>query len=161
MLKRNQGEVVEAVALALESERGEEAPDVVTYDKKHGRLEIREYWWLPVDEELRHYPATEYRRPAVRRCGRVRRSYRLLHEKEWHEEEHLWLYQARVELEVTPERLSRWVRGHWGDREQGLLGARCDIWGGSGSRTADRDAAPHFAQCGAQSDTAARLSIYS
>jgi len=113
VLKRNQGEVVEAVALALESERGEEAPDVVTYDKKHGRLEIREYWWLPVDEELRHYPATEYRRPAVRRCGRVRRSYRLLHEKEWHEEEHLWLYQARVELEVTPERLSRWVRGHW------------------------------------------------
>jgi len=114
VLKRNQGEVLEAVAFALECEREGEPPDVVTYDKQHGRLEVREYWWMPVDEELRRYLAEEYGRRDVRWCGRVRRSRRLLHEERCQVEESLWVYQARVDLEVTPERLSRWVRCHWG-----------------------------------------------
>lgn len=68
---------------------------------------------MPVDEELRRYLAEEYSRRDVRRCGRVRRSRRLLHEERWQTKESLWVYQARVDLEVTPERLSRWVRCHW------------------------------------------------
>ena len=101
------------MAFALECEKGGKPPDVVTCDKRHGRLEQREYWWLEVDEELRRYLAEEYGRRDVRWCGRVRRSRRLLHEEGWEVEESLWLYQAEVDLEVTPERLSRWVRHHW------------------------------------------------
>ena len=113
MLKRNQGEVREAVLFALECEKGDDPPDVVTYDKGHGRLEVREYWWMPVDEELRHYLAEEYGRRDVRWCGRVRRTRQALYEDEARVEEVVWIYQARIDREVTPERLSRWVRCHW------------------------------------------------
>lgn len=113
MLKRNQGEVWDAVTFALEQEKGGVPPDVTTCDKGHGRLEVREYWWMPVDEELRCYLAAEYGRREVRWCGRVRRAWRVLHEEQWRVEESIWIYQAQVALEVTPERLSRWTRCHW------------------------------------------------
>lgn len=42
MLKRNQGEVWDAVTFALEQEKGGVAPDVTPCDKGHGRREVRE-----------------------------------------------------------------------------------------------------------------------
>lgn len=105
--------MLEAVVFALERGRRGEPSDVVTYDKRHGRLEVREYRWMAVDEPLRGYLAQEYGWRDVRWCGCVRRSRRLLHEETWQTEEVVWTYQAPAELGVTPVQLSQWVRRHW------------------------------------------------
>jgi len=114
VLKGPQGEVREAVITALELTPPEQLHYVVHYNKGHGRIERRAYWWLEVDDALQAYLAETYGWTHVRWCGRVRRSRRLLHESSTHEEETFWLFQAPATWDpVTPEQLSDWVRAHW------------------------------------------------
>ena len=71
MLKENQPEVKEAVRVWVEGE-GREAADLVTVDKRHGRIEERSLWWVEAGE-LGRYLEEELDWPGVTVCGRIRR----------------------------------------------------------------------------------------
>lgn len=101
-MKGNHGEVREALRLGIESEKGGKPPDVVEMDKQHGRLEIREYWWVEGDAEMRAYLADEYGWPEVRWYGRVRRKRRPLHQEVWSTEEVIVLYGGESGPAPTP-----------------------------------------------------------
>lgn len=113
MVKENHGEVLEALIEGLEAERGESPPDWKEWDRRHGRLEVREYWWVKADPEMQAYLEQEYGWPAVCWYGRVRRRRTPLHRSEWSTEEVVVVYGTRRGPEPTPRQLSRWTRGHW------------------------------------------------
>jgi hypothetical protein len=52
-VKENHGELREALKVAIEIEKGKAPPDVIEHDRGHGRLEIREYWWVKAEEDMR------------------------------------------------------------------------------------------------------------
>ena len=110
MLKENQPEVKEAVRVWVEGEKGGKAPDHVTVEKRHGRIEERALWWVEA-EELGAYLEEEDDWPGVQVCGRIRRVRWKGAEREV--EEHLWVCSAPGEW-ATPERVQGWLRGHWG-----------------------------------------------
>ena len=113
-VKGNHGEFEEAVAVAVGEAVQHREPDVVQTEKRHGRIERRQYWWVKVDETLRKYFAKEYGWGDVRWCGVIRRRWRRLYESAWHEEERLWTFSARQDFPApTAEGLSLWARGHW------------------------------------------------
>jgi len=113
-VKGNHGKLYAALQATLQEVVAQRPADVVQNDRGHGRVEKREFWWLPVDKELRKHLEGEYGRPQVRWCGLVRRTWRHLHEEDWHVNERIWLYQsARSKEGATPQRLSAWTRGHW------------------------------------------------
>lgn len=115
-MKGNQPEVKEALDFWIEerwaSGGGRPAPQWVTVDKGHGRMEQREVWWVEAGE-LGAYLEQEYDWPAVTVCGRIKRYRRKLGAREWEEEEHTWVTSAPA-AQATPERVQRWLRGHWG-----------------------------------------------
>jgi predicted transposase YbfD/YdcC len=80
-------------------------------NRRHGRVEHREYWWVEADEEMRMYLERELGWPQVRWYGWVKRQRKRLRSGEWSEEEVVWIYGG--EKEVTPRQLSQWARGHW------------------------------------------------
>jgi hypothetical protein len=53
IVKENHGELREALKVAIEIEKGKAPPDVIEHDRGHGRLEIREYWWVKAEEDMR------------------------------------------------------------------------------------------------------------
>ena len=113
LLKGNHGEVTSAVAYWLEVQLGTAPPDYVEMDKRHGRVEKREYWWT-ASAELEAYLAQEYGWEGVRLCGRVRRQRRPLTADEWTEcEEYVAVYGSRCSHLPTAPQCSQWLRGHW------------------------------------------------
>ena len=54
-------------------EKGMAPPDVVEFDRGHGRLEVREYWWVKADKDIGW--------PDVRWYGKVRRERTLLYRR--------------------------------------------------------------------------------
>lgn len=113
-MKENHGAVLEALVEGVALEKGGSSPDVVEWDLQHGRLEVREYWWVKADEEMRGYLEDEFGWPEVRWYGRVRRRRRPFHQEKWSSEEVIIIYGGDGGPEATPQQLSRWVRGHWG-----------------------------------------------
>ena len=88
-------------------------PDDITYDKQHGRLEQREYWWVAADE-LEPYVAETYGWRGLKLCGRVRRSRRRLHQADWESvETSCWVC---LSLHDPPDgaQCCRCLRQHWG-----------------------------------------------
>jgi len=93
--------------------KGPTEPDITTHQKRHGRLEQREYWWVAADE-LEPYVAEAYGWQGLKLCGRVRRSRRRLHQTEWESvETSCWVY---LSLQAAPSgpQCCRWLRQHWG-----------------------------------------------
>ena len=112
MLKGNHGEVTEAVDYWIDALKGAGPPDRVTYDKRHGRLERREYWWVAADE-LAPYVAETYGWSGLKLCGRVRRSRRRLSHADWESvETSCWVY---LSSHAPPEGWTccQWLRQHW------------------------------------------------
>ena len=102
-----------AIAYWLEVQLGTAPPDYVEIDKRHGRVEKREYWWT-VSAELEAYLAQEYGWAGVQLCGRVRRQRRPLTADEWTDsEEHVLVYGSRQAQLPAAAQCSRWLRGHW------------------------------------------------
>jgi hypothetical protein len=137
-VKENHGEVREALLEGIIAEKGASPPDIKEWDRRHGRIEVREYWWVEADEEMKRYlelvfpdyshgPALkveadeemkryleqEFGWPEVRWYGRVRRRRALLHSGEWSTKEVIVIYGEKGGPNPTPQQLSRWVRGHW------------------------------------------------
>jgi len=86
-------------------EKGMAPPDVVEFDRGHGRLEVREYWWVKADKDISW--------PDVRWYGKVRRERTLLYKGKRSIEEVMAIYGGGRGLNPSPKELSRWVRGHW------------------------------------------------
>ncbi len=113
LLKGNHGEVTTAIAYWLEVQLGAAAPDYVEIDKRHGRLEKREYWWT-ASAELEAYLAQEYGWEGVRLCGRVRRQRRPLTADQWTAcEEHVVVYGSRQAQLPATAQCAQWLRKHW------------------------------------------------
>lgn len=112
-MKENHGEVREALLVGLQGEKGGSPPDWRECERQHGRLEVREYWWVEADSEMEAYLEREYGWPAVRWYGRVRRRRRPLYRSEWSTQEVVVVYGTRRGPMPTPQQLSRWTRGHW------------------------------------------------
>ena len=79
----NHGEVREALLEGIIAEKGASPPDIKEWNRRHGRMEVREYWWVEADEEMKRYLEQEFGWPEVRWYGRVRRRRALLHSGEW------------------------------------------------------------------------------
>lgn len=112
-MKENHGEVREALLEGIIAEKGASPPDIKEWDRRHGRIEVREYWWVEADEEMKRYLEQEFGWPEVRWYGRVRRRRALLHSGEWSTKEVIVIYGEKGGPNPTPQQLSRWVRGHW------------------------------------------------
>ena len=92
---------------------GRPAPDRVTVDKGHGRVERRELWWVEA-KELGAYLEREYEWPGVTVCGRIRRYRRATDATGWEGIEELtWITSAPV-AQASPDCVLAWLRGHWG-----------------------------------------------
>jgi len=97
----------------LKDQIGDVAADYVEYDKRHGRVEERSYWWV-ADPEFTRYLAQDYGWPDVQMCGRVVRKRRTLQAMAWAEvEELIVIYGSRQVALPTPEQCSHWLREHW------------------------------------------------
>lgn len=97
----------------LEVQLGKAPPAQVEWNKRHGRIEQREYWWTE-SQELEAYLAREYGWEGVRLCGRVRRYRKPLGAETWTQvEENIVIYGSRESKLPTAEQCSRWLRGHW------------------------------------------------
>lgn len=91
---------------------GAAAPDVVTVNKGHGRIEQRELWAVPTGD-LEVYLEQAYGWPAVKWCGRIRRARRPSDQAEWENvEEHTWIFGSR-NVAATPQLIACWLRGYW------------------------------------------------
>jgi len=112
-MKNNHGEVKEAITLVVKEAAASRPPDVERWEKGHGRLEYRAYWWVEVDEPLRTYLADEYGWSDVQWCGLGRRRWRHVYEDQWREEERIFVFSSRGDCSPTPEQLSQWAREHW------------------------------------------------
>lgn len=88
-MKENHGEVREALLEGIIAEKGASPPDIKEWNRRHGRIEVREYWWVEADEEMKRYLEQEFGWPEVRWYGRVRRRRALLHSHE-RSDCHLW-----------------------------------------------------------------------
>ena len=64
-------------------------------NRRHGRVENREYWWVEADEEMRMYLERELGWPQVRWYGWVKRQRKRLRSGEWSEEEVVWISRKR------------------------------------------------------------------
>jgi hypothetical protein len=113
IVKENHGELREALKVAIEIEKSKAPPDVEEHDRGHGRLEIRKYWWVKAEEDMREYLEREFGWPDVRWYGKVRRERTLLFQGKCSSEEVIVIYGGGRGLNPTPRELSRWVRGHW------------------------------------------------
>jgi len=113
VVKENHGEVREALLEGIIAEKGASPPDIQEWNRRHGRMEVREYWWVEADEEMKTYLEQEFGWPEVRWYGRVRRWRALLHSGEWSTKEVIVIYGKKGGPNPTPQQLSRWVRGHW------------------------------------------------
>lgn len=101
------------MAYWLEVQLGTAPPEYVEIEKRHGRVEKREYWWT-ASGELEAYLAQEYGWEGVKMCGRVRRQRQSLHSHSWTEiETHEVVYGSRSARLPTVEQCSQWLRGHW------------------------------------------------
>ena len=94
--------------------QGGEAPATyVETGKSHGRIEQREYWWIP-SAELEPYLAETYGWTGIQLCGRVRRKRRALRATQWEEvEEHFVIYGSRQSDLPSAQQCSHWLRHHW------------------------------------------------
>jgi hypothetical protein len=61
-------------------------------NRRHGRVEHREYWWVEADEEMRMYLLGW---PQVRWYGWVKRQRKRWRSGEWSEEEVVWISRKR------------------------------------------------------------------
>ena len=113
MVKDNHGEMKAAIALVVEEGAVLRSADVERWEKGHGRIEYRAYWWVEVDDALRTYLADAYGWTEVRWCGLGRRRWRYTYERKWHEEERIFLFSSGRRFFLTPEQLSQWARRHW------------------------------------------------
>ena len=64
-------------------------------NRRHGRVENREYWWVVADQEMRMYLERELGWPQVRWYGWVKRQRKRLRSGEWSEEEVVWISRRR------------------------------------------------------------------
>jgi hypothetical protein len=113
VLKGNHGEVTEAVRYWVDVLKGQAPPDYITSEKRHGRLELREYWWAEA-AELEPYVAETYGWRGLKLCGKVRRRHRRLHQADWESDEtSCWVY---LSLRDPPDgaQCCSWLRQHWG-----------------------------------------------
>ncbi len=67
-------------------------------NRQHGRVEIRAYWWVEADQEMRTYLEQELGWPQVRWYGRVKRRRSKLFSGRWSEEEVVWTSRKRRRL---------------------------------------------------------------
>lgn len=110
-MKANHGEVKEAVDLWLEDMRTR-APDWVSVDKAHGRIERREIW-IKESRELGLYLCREYGWPGIGWSGRVRRYRKRIGQAHWEMiEEHTWVAGGALPT-LSARQAARWLRGHW------------------------------------------------
>ena len=112
VVKENHGQVREALLEGIMAEKGASPADVREWNRRHGRVEIREYWWVEADQAMQAYLEREFGWPEVRWYGRVKRQRSRLHSGEWSGEEVVLIYGGSRQ-QVTPRQLSQWVRGHW------------------------------------------------
>ena len=120
MLKGNHGEVTPAVAYWVDDCLGATPPDTTELDKRHGRIELREYWWVSAGE-LAPYVAEMYGWLDVVRCGRVRRRWRSNHETTWtHDETSYVILGSRREVLPPPDACTRYLRQHWAIENRGF-----------------------------------------
>lgn len=97
----------------MKDQIGAAPADYVEYNKQHGRVEERSYWWV-TDPEFTRYLAEDYGWPDIQMCGRVVRKRRPLQATAWVEvEETIVIYGSRQTKPPSPEQCSRWLRGHW------------------------------------------------
>lgn len=113
IVKENHGELREALIVGVGIEKGTAPPDVVECDHGHGRLEVRGYWWVKADKDMREYLEEEFGWPDVRWYGKVRSERTLLYKGKRSSEEVMVIYGGGRGLNPNPKELSRWVRGHW------------------------------------------------
>lgn len=90
----------------------ERLPDVKEWNKGHGRLECRELW-LEECGELGEYLEKEYDWPEMKWCGVIKKRYKKLGEREWKEEQEVWVAGGGLERLTAQEALGG-LRGHWG-----------------------------------------------
>jgi hypothetical protein len=119
-VKENHGEVRQALLEGIMAEKGASPPDFREWNRRHGRMEVREYWWVEADEAMKTYLEQEFGWPEVRWYGRVKRRRTRLHSEEWSTEEVIVIYGKKGGPNPTPQRLSQWVRGHW-EIENGMF----------------------------------------
>ena len=120
MLKGNHGEVTPAVAYWVDDCLGPAPPGTTELDKQHGRIELREYWWVGAGE-LASYVAEMYGWLDVVRCGRVRRRWRKLHETAWtHDETSYVILGTRREVLPPLHACNRYLRQHWAIENRGF-----------------------------------------
>jgi len=93
-MKNNHGEVKEAIMLVVKEAAASRPPDIERWEKGHGRLEYRAYWWVEVDELLRTYLADEYGWSDVQWCGLGRRRWQHVYEDQWREEERIFVFSS-------------------------------------------------------------------
>jgi hypothetical protein len=94
IVKENHGELREALKVAIEIEKSKAPPDVEEHDRGHGRLEIRKYWWVKAEEDMREYLEREFGWPDVRWYGEVRRERTLLFQGKCSSEEVIVIYES-------------------------------------------------------------------
>jgi hypothetical protein len=120
VLKGNHGEVTTAVAYWVDDCLGDAPPETREVEKRHGRIELREYWWVAA-AELAPYVVEAFGWQALKLCGRVRRRRRFTYETDWsHDETNYVIFGTRWEVLPPTRQCSHWLRHHWAIENRGF-----------------------------------------
>ncbi len=115
MIKQNQPvlrqALVEWVEEQLERGKGQRWQQNA---KGHGRIEQREVWLVPCEEEIQAYLAQQFGWGGVQWCGYIWRRRRRLHMKTWEEEkQHVWVAGAAFPWALEAATAASFLRTHW------------------------------------------------